>query len=168
MFGDSFFAFLIVTPKPITKVVFDESHGDWETTVKTFSPSDFGRKHTYTYGLFAGYAKKTVGEMDRHFEGVPNFDNNTVFVEEVENEGQSNVVQVAGRMGEFAHKYNVQTIYIDETGLGGGLVDLGRENGLPVRGVVFSLQEKAEMYKNLRLLFENHKIKQTPTIGIKV
>ena len=30
---------------------------------------------------------------------------------------------------------------------------------MPVRGVVFSLQEKAEMYKNLRLLFENHKIK---------
>ena len=50
------------------------------TTVKTFSPSDFGRKHTYTYGLFADYAKKTVGEMGRHFEGVPNFDNNTVFV----------------------------------------------------------------------------------------
>ena len=74
------FAFLIVTPKPITKVVFDESHGDWETTVKTFSPSDFGRKHTYTYGLFSDYAKKTVGEMGRHFEGVPNFDNNTVFV----------------------------------------------------------------------------------------
>ena len=86
-------------------------------------------------------------------------ENNTVFVEEVEHESQSNVVNVAGRMGEFAHKYNVQTIYIDETGLGGGLVDLGRENGLPVRGVVFSLQEKAEMYKNLRLLFENHKIK---------
>jgi len=86
-------------------------------------------------------------------------DNNTVFVEEVENEGQSNVVQVAGRMGELARKYDVQTIYIDETGLGGGLVDLGRENGLPVRGVIFTLQEKAEMYKNLRLLFENHKIK---------
>jgi len=84
---------------------------------------------------------------------------NTVFVEEVENEGQSNVVQVSGRMGELARKYNVQTIYIDETGLGGGLVDIGRESGLPVRGVVFSLQEKAEMYKNLRLLFENHKIK---------
>ena len=86
-------------------------------------------------------------------------ENNTVFVEEVEHESQSNVVQVAGRMGEFARKYNIQTIYIDETGLGGGLVDLGRENGLPVRGVVFSLVEKAEMYKNLRLLFENHKIK---------
>ena len=33
------------------------------------------------------------------------------------------------------------------------------ERQLPVRGVVFTLQEKAEMYKNLRLIFENHKIK---------
>ena len=36
---------------------------------------------------------------------------------------------------------------------------MSREQGSPVRGVIFSLQEKAEMYKNLRLLFENHKIK---------
>ena len=39
------------------------------------------------------------------------------------------------------------------------MVDLGRANGLPMRGVIFSVQEKAEMYKNLRLLFENHRIK---------
>ena len=48
--------------------------------------------------------------------------------------------------------------YVDETGLGGGLIDLAREQGLPCRGVMFTLQEKADMYKNLRLLFENHKI----------
>ena len=36
---------------------------------------------------------------------------------------------------------------------------MAREQEIPVRGVVFSLQEKAEMYKNLRLLFENHRIK---------
>tara|TARA_Y100000590_G_scaffold469485_1_gene657310 strand:+ start:1834 stop:3216 length:1383 start_codon:yes stop_codon:yes gene_type:complete len=81
------------------------------------------------------------------------------FVEEVEAESQSNVVQVAGRVQELVERYNIQTIFIDETGLGGGLLDLCRERGLPARGVVFSLQEKAEMYKNLRLLFENHRIK---------
>ena len=43
--------------------------------------------------------------------------------------------------------------------MGGGLIDLARERDLPARGVMFSLQEKADMYKNLRLLFENHKIK---------
>ena len=81
-----------------------------------------------------------------------------VFLETVESESQSNVVDVCGRMGQLAAQYNVETIYCDETGLGGGLIDLAREQGLPCRGVMFTLQEKAEMYKNLRLLFENHKI----------
>ncbi len=82
-----------------------------------------------------------------------------VFVEDVAAESQSNVVDVAGRIGDFVAQYQLQTVFIDETGLGGGLIDLVRERGLPARGVVFTLQEKAEMYKNLRLLFENHKIK---------
>ena len=82
-----------------------------------------------------------------------------VFVEAVFGEAQSNVVDVAGRIGDFVRDYKIESVFIDETGLGGGLVDLAREQELPVRGVVFSLQEKAEMYKNLRLLFENHKIK---------
>ena len=86
-------------------------------------------------------------------------ENDIVFVESVDAEAQSNVVDVCGRIGEFVRDYKVETVFIDETGLGGGLVDLARERDLPVRGVVFSLQEKAEMYKNLRLLFENHKIK---------
>ena len=81
-----------------------------------------------------------------------------VFVEEVDSESQSNIVNVAGRCKELADKYRVVTIFADETGLGGGLIDLGREQGLPMRGVTFTLQEKAEMYKNLRLLFENHRI----------
>ena len=86
-------------------------------------------------------------------------ENEVVFVEDVYGEAQSNVVDVAGRIGEMVRDYKIESVFIDETGLGGGLVDLAREQELPVRGVVFSLQEKAEMYKNLRLLFENHKIK---------
>lgn len=85
-------------------------------------------------------------------------ENDHVFLEMVESESQSNVVDVAGRMGQLTRQYNIETIYVDETGLGGGLIDLTREQGLPSRGVTFTLQEKAEMYKNLRLLFENKKI----------
>jgi len=83
----------------------------------------------------------------------------TVFVEDVYAESQSNVVDVAGRIADFVQQFRLETVYIDETGLGGGLVDLCRERDVPTRGVMFSLQEKADMYKNLRLLFENHKIK---------
>jgi len=86
-------------------------------------------------------------------------DDDVVYIEEVQAESQSNVVDVAGRIREYTQRYRLETIYIDETGLGGGLVDLSREQGSPVRGVTFTLQEKAEMYKNLRLLFENHNIK---------
>ena len=82
-----------------------------------------------------------------------------VFVEDIIAEAQSNVVDVCGRIGDLVRDYKIESVFIDETGLGGGLVDLARERDLPVRGVVFTLQEKAEMYKNLRLLFENHKIK---------
>ena len=69
-------------------------------------------------------------------------------------EGQSNVVDVAGRMEELANRYDVELTYVDETGLGGGLVDMARERTIPVRGQNFSLHEKAEMYKNLRIIFE--------------
>ena len=34
-----------------------------------------------------------------------------------------------------------------------------KEQGSPVRGVVFTMQEKAVMYRTLRLLFENHRVK---------
>lgn len=86
-------------------------------------------------------------------------DDDVVVVEEVESEVQSNVVSVAGRIRDFVRKYGLETVFVDETGLGGGLVDLAREQGSPVRGVIFSLQEKARMYSDLRLLFENHTIK---------
>lgn len=86
-------------------------------------------------------------------------ENDVGFVEEIEYEEQSNVVQVSGRIQDFVRKYNVETVFVDETGLGGGLVDLARSQGSPVRGVMFTLQEKADMYTNLRLLFENHRIK---------
>ena len=84
--------------------------------------------------------------------------NDEIFVEEVIAESQSNVVDVCGKIGELVRDFRIETVYIDETGLGGGLIDLAREQDIPARGVVFSLQEKASMYKNLRLLFENHKI----------
>ena len=50
----------------------------------------------------------TITAVDEH---------DVCFVEEVVAESQSNVVDVAGRVGDFTRKYNVETIFIDETGL---------------------------------------------------
>jgi hypothetical protein len=108
---------------------------------------------------FMGVDVARTGRDETVYTVVSVDEKDNVFLEEVAAESQSNVVDVAGRLQDFVHKYNIQTVYVDETGLGGGLLDLSREQGMPCRGVMFTLQEKAEMYKNLRLLFENHRIK---------
>ena len=86
---------------------------------------------------------------------------NNVYVVESYSEESSTMVNVVGKVGEFARKYGSQldTIYMDETALGAGAVDLALSNGLPVRGVMFSLQEKERMYNTLVTLFENGRIK---------
>ena len=123
----------------------------------TESITDYAPKGRTRYYMGVDVAR--TGRDETVFTVIGVDESDIVFVEEVESEPQSNVVQVAGKMHDFVRRYNLETIFVDETGLGGGLVDLAREQRLPVRGVFFSLQEKAEMYKNLRLLFENHKIK---------
>jgi len=85
-------------------------------------------------------------------------DDNNIRVVEYQKESQSNLVDVVGRIGEFMTKYPLETIFIDETGLGGGVVDLARRREYPIRGITFSLSEKSKMYSNIRMIFENKKI----------
>ncbi len=54
---------LLIPDAPIKSIVFDESHGEWETVDSTFAPDDFGRGVNYTYSLLAGYGEKIVGTM---------------------------------------------------------------------------------------------------------
>ena len=119
--------------------------------------TDFKPKGQVRYYMGVDIAR--TGRDETVFTVIGVDENDTVFVEDVEAEAQSNVVDVCGRVGEFVRNYRLERVFVDETGLGGGLVDLAREQDLPCQGVIFSLQQKAEMYKNLRLLFENHNIK---------
>ena len=118
---------------------------------------DFRPKGQVRYYMGVDIAR--TGRDETVFTVIGVDENDTVFVEDVQAEAQSNVVDVCGRVGEFVRNYRLERVFVDETGLGGGLIDLAREQDLPCQGVVFSLQQKAEMYKNLRLLFENHNIK---------
>ncbi len=43
---------------PITEVVFDESHGQWEPVSSSFLPDDFGRGSVYTYSVLAEYLRR--------------------------------------------------------------------------------------------------------------
>lgn len=82
-----------------------------------------------------------------------------IYVIETKPEAQSNLVDVAGNIGDFCRKYNIQTVYVDETGLGGGVVDLARRQDLPIRGITFTLSEKSIMYKTIRRLFEQKRVR---------
>lgn len=55
-------AVIAVFPRiPISEVMFDESHGKWETVQSSFGPEDFGRSANYTYSQLALKAKLLVG-----------------------------------------------------------------------------------------------------------
>jgi len=82
-----------------------------------------------------------------------------VYVISTESEKQSNLVDISGKAGDYCRMYPIETVYIDETGLGGGVVDLARRQDLPIRGVTFTLSEKSIMYKTVRRLFEQHRVK---------
>lgn len=47
---------------PITEIVFDESHGKWETVQASFGPDDFGRSANYTYSLLFQKAGRLSGK----------------------------------------------------------------------------------------------------------
>jgi hypothetical protein len=42
----------------INHIIFDEAHGEWETTKAPYGPDDFGRNVTYTYSVLYQYATK--------------------------------------------------------------------------------------------------------------
>lgn len=95
----------------------------------------------------------------------------TVFVVlEVTAEGEGRVVYVeatskkpitdtVGRLINLHQHFNFRMVYADETGLGGGAVDMIKEKGIPINPVTFTVQMKEKMYKNLKLKMEQGKLK---------
>lgn len=73
---------------------------------------------------------------------------------------QKELTEVAGEIIQLAHQIpNLKAIYMDETGVGGGLVDMVKEklHGL-VRGIVFTTKRRMKMYTQLKLRMEQHKL----------
>lgn len=50
---------------------------------------------------------------------------------------KKNTMELAAIMGEFHIKYRVDQFFVDEGGVGGGVVDRGRQMGLPIVGINF-------------------------------
>jgi phage FluMu gp28-like protein len=79
---------------------------------------------------------------------------------------QMPITDIIGRVRTLHAKYKFDTVFIDETGLGGGATDVLKEFNIPLRntkgekeGITFTLSNKQEMYKNLKYLMENRLIK---------
>ena len=86
-------------------------------------------------------------------------DKGTVYVVKTFSESKSNIVQIVDRIEGYCRDFPIATVYMDETGLGAGAVDLALSKDLPAVGIVFSTKSRDEMYTSLRMLFENKKIK---------
>ena len=108
--------------------------------------------------FFMGLDVARSGRDETVFMIIEVDEDSKIRVVEYHKESQSNMVDIVGRVGELMQKYPFETVYIDETGLGGGVVDLARRREYPVRGITFSLSEKSKMYSNIRMIFENKKI----------
>jgi len=90
----------------------------------------------------------------------------TVFViGEVTHEGNTKVVHIektakkrltdtAGRIIRMHKDWKFSIVYVDETGVGGGAVDMLIENDVPVNAITFTLQERAQLYNHLKWCFE--------------
>ena len=114
------------------------------------------------YYLGVDIARTGLDQTVYTIVGVDELD--VVYVLETFAEGQSNLVDVAGKIGDYCRKYPIDTAYLDETGMGAGVVDLASRQELPIRGVTFTLSEKSIMYTTIRRLFEQHAVK-IPKIG---
>ena len=87
--------------------------------------------------------------------------NQDVYVIEQRTKSSTFMTEVVEDMKEYMKMYGdkIISIYCDEVGVGGGAVDMGIAAGLPVIGVMGSLQQKEVMYKSLSLLFEQYRVK---------
>ena len=99
----------------------------------TFEFSNWIQKDTIliTSKIFKNYADAGVN-VSFTVDTLKVDNDDTEFVEHVEAGGQSNVADEAGRIQDMVRDYRVETVFIDETGLGGGLGDMCNERQRPV------------------------------------
>lgn len=72
------------------------------------------------------------------------------------------LTDTAGRIVNLHKQWNFQTIFVDETGVGGGAVDMLEEQGAPIKPITFTLKSRAEMYDHLKWCFERKTITLPP------
>jgi hypothetical protein len=79
-------------------------------------------------------------------------------LEWMETHEHSLITETAGRIVELAGQYPDAQIYIDETGLGAGALDIVRERNVPATGIVFTVAKRNRMYSNLKMALEQRRV----------
>lgn len=83
-----------------------------------------------------------------------------VKVEWVETHSKSKITETAGRVVELAGEYPEMQIYMDESGLGAGALDIVKERNVSnATGVVFSTDMRNRMYSGVKLALEQNRLK---------
>lgn len=74
---------------------------------------------------------------------------------------------VANEIERIYNTYNIRGLGADATGVGDSFVDLLRARGISLEGVTFSLPMKSKMYTDLKMLFEQRRIRIPPNESFK-
>lgn len=73
--------------------------------------------------------------------------------------GHLSIVETAGHIVELAIEYPDMKIYIDETGVGAGALDVVKERNVDATGIVFTTATRNKMYQNLKMALEQRRVK---------
>ena len=55
---------LLIPSRPVSNIIFDESHGPWETTLTSYEPDNFGRAYNYSYSLLRDYSQNLSEKVE--------------------------------------------------------------------------------------------------------
>lgn len=136
--------------------------------VKLCASTEIDTEYTATegYNYYLGVDQARYGNDETVYVVVREKDNNAVAVL-IESTSKKPVTEVIGRVQNLHSAFDFKSIHMDETGLGAGATDVLLDQGLPLRsmdrgdrsGVSFTLKNKSDMYRNLKLLMEQKKLR---------
>jgi len=93
--------------------------------------------------------------LDETVYTVAEYDGARYIIVEIQATSQKPMTDVMGRVKALNQKYKgFKRIYVDESGMGGGVLDEVRETLPETQGVAFTLENKEALYKNLERLME--------------